>query len=92
MDINLSFVKTIGFKSHQCMLPIDFPVRQFPGDSDHTPACSICLKFAGPKIRTKRQLLVRLFLESRIQRTSTRKSKLKPLNTRVCTVHRLFSF
>ena len=48
----------------------------YPGDSGQTPARSICLKFAGPTIRTKRQL-VRSFLESRIQRTSTRKSKLK---------------
>ena len=51
-----------------------------PGDSGQTPARSICLKFAGPTIRTTRHLL-RSFLESRIQRTITRKSKLKPLNT-----------
>ena len=37
-----------------------------PGDSGQTPTRSICLKFAGPTIRTIRHLL-RSFLESRIQ-------------------------
>ena len=64
---------------------------QSTGDLGQTTAHSIYSTFTGPTIQIAPDLL-RSFLEWRIQCTSRRKYKPKPLNTRICAVNRLFSF
>ena len=65
--------KTYWFWESYEIIHSDIRPMGFPGDSGQTPARSICLKFAGPRIRITRHLQ-RSFLEWRIQRTSRRKT------------------